>query len=107
MAKKGRSTVYNNITSEEKLKQVNQDNLDLEEDYLDYLRSVDRAKTTIYQYQQNLRVFWCWNLEFNKNKFFVDLTKREISKSRFEHMGLVAKEDSDCKSYAIFFEQFY
>lgn len=80
MAKKGRSTVYNNITSEEKLKQVNQDNLDLEEDYLDYLRSVDRAKTTIYQYQQNLRVFWCWNLEFNKNKFFVDLTKREISK---------------------------
>ena len=79
MAKKGRSTVYNNITSEEKLKQVNQDNLDLEEDYLDYLRSVDRAKTTIYQYQQNLRVFWCWNLEFNKNKFFVDLTKREIS----------------------------
>ena len=80
MAKKGRSTVYNNITSEEKLKQVNQDNLDLEEDYLDYLRSVDRAKTTIYQYQQNLRVFWCWNLEYNKNKFFVDLTKREISK---------------------------
>ena len=80
MAKKGRTTVYNNITSEEKLKQVNEDNIDLENDYLDYLRSVDRAKTTIYQYQQNLHVFWCWNLEFNKNKFFVDLTKREISK---------------------------
>lgn len=80
MAKKGRSTVYNSITSEEKMAQVNQDNIDLENDYLDYLRSVDRAKTTIYQYQMNLHVFWCWNLEFNKNKFFVDLTKREISK---------------------------
>ena len=80
MAKKGRSTIYNSITSEEKLKQVNRDNIDLENDYLDYLRSVDRAATTIYQYQANLHVFWCWNLEFNKNKFFVDLTKREISK---------------------------
>ena len=80
MAKAGRSTVYNSITSEEKMAQVNQDNIDLENDYLDYLRSVDRAKTTIYQYQMNLHVFWCWNLEFNKNKFFVDLTKREISK---------------------------
>lgn len=80
MAKKGRTTVYNNITSEEKLAQVNQDNIDLENDYLEYLHSVDRAPTTIYQYQQNLHVFWCWNLEFNKNKFFVDLSKREISK---------------------------
>ena len=57
MAKKGRSTIYNSITSEEKLKQVNRDNIDLENDYLDYLRSVDRAATTIYQYQANLHVF--------------------------------------------------
>ena len=32
MAKKGRSTVYNSITSEEKMAQVNQDNIDLEKD---------------------------------------------------------------------------
>ena len=37
MAKKGRSTVYNNITSEEKLKQVNQDNLDLIEQKLQFI----------------------------------------------------------------------
>lgn len=78
--KAGRTTVYNDITSEEKLKKVNPDNLELENDYLEYLQSIDRAKTTIYQYQQNLHVFWCWNMEFNKNKFFVDLTKREIAK---------------------------
>jgi len=76
----GRSTVYNNITSEEKMKQVNPENIELENDFLEYLQSIDRAASTIKQYKANLHVFWCWNLEFNKNKFFVDLTKREIAK---------------------------
>lgn len=76
----GRTTVYNTITSEEKLKQVNPDNIQLEEDFLEYLESVDRSKGTIKQYRANLHIFWCWNLEYNKNKFFVDLTKREIAK---------------------------
>lgn len=76
----GRTTVYNNITSPEKLMQVNPDNLQLEEDFLEYLVSIDKSKGTIKQYRANLHVFWCWNLDFNKNKFFVDLTKREISK---------------------------
>lgn len=80
MGKEGRSTVYNNITSPEKLRQVNAENIQLEEDFLEYLASVDRSKGTIAQYKANLHVFWCWNLEYNKNKFFVDLTKREISK---------------------------
>lgn len=81
MAKDGRTTVYNkNITSEEKMKQVNPDNLDLENDFIEYLESVDRAKSTIKQYRANLHVFWCWNLEYNKNKFFVDLSKREMVK---------------------------
>ena len=77
---KGRSTVYNNITSEEKLKQVNPENIMLEEDFLDYLQSVDRSPETIKQYKANLHVFWCWNLDNNNNKFFVDLTKREIAR---------------------------
>ena len=80
MAKAGTTTVYNNITSPEKLAQVNPDNLQLTEDFLEYLQSVDRSKGTIKQYRANLNVFWCWNLDYNKNKFFVDLTKREIAK---------------------------
>ena len=64
----GRSTVYNSITSEDKLEQVCEDNLQLEDDFLEYLTSTDRAKSTIKQYKANLHVFWCWNLEFNKNK---------------------------------------
>lgn len=78
--KEGRTTVYNEITSAEKLKSVNPDNIQLEEDFLEYLTSIDRAKSTIKQYKANLHVFWCWNLEYNKNIFFVDLTKRQIAK---------------------------
>ena len=77
---KGRSTVYNNITSEEKMKHVNPENIELENDFLEYLESIARADSTIKQYRANLHVFWCWNLEFNNNKFFVDLSKREIAK---------------------------
>lgn len=78
--KVGRTTIYNGITSEEKLQQVHPENLQLEDDFLEYLSSIDRSKGTIKQYKANLHIFWCWNLEFNKNKFFVDLTKREIAK---------------------------
>ena len=76
----GRSTVYNSITSKEKLALVNPENTELVNDYLDYLRSIDKSDGTIKQYHSDLKIFMCWNLEHNKNKFFVDLTKREIAK---------------------------
>lgn len=75
-----RKTVYNNITSEEKLAKVNPENIQLGDDFLEYLTSIDRAKTTINSYDADLKVFWCWNEEFNNNKFFVDLSKRDIAK---------------------------
>ena len=80
MDKDGRSTVYNKITDKNKIKQINPDNLQLIDDFIEYLESVDRSKGTIKQYRANLNVFFVWNLENNKNKFFVDLTKREIAK---------------------------
>ena len=76
----GRKTIYNNITSAEKLKLVNPDNLELERDFLDYLVSVDRSKGTIVNYKSDLEIFWCWNLENNRNKFFIDLSKRDVAK---------------------------
>lgn len=78
--KEGRSTVYNAITSDEKLKQVCRENIDLENDFLEYLASADKSKETIKQYKANLHIFWCWNLDNNSNKFFVKMTKREFSK---------------------------
>lgn len=75
-----RSTVYNNIVSPEKLNDVNPDNMELGEDWLEYLQSIDRSPQSIVAYRNDLKIFWVWNLEFNKNKFFTDLTKREIAK---------------------------
>lgn len=76
----GRRTVYNNITSAEKLAQVNPENIQLAEDYIDHMIATDHAETTMNQYRHNLNIFWCWNLEFNKNKFYIDITKREYAK---------------------------
>lgn len=86
MAKKGRTTVYNNLTSEEKLAQVNSDNLQLEEDFIMYLESADKSPGTIKQYRANLHIFWCWCLDntkdrnTGKDKFFIDLSMRDAIK---------------------------
>ncbi len=82
----GRSTVYNNITDDEKLKKVCKANRELENDFLDYLVSTDRANTTINQYRAIMHIFWCWNLDNNDNKEFTNLTKREIA--RFQNNAL-------------------
>ena len=76
----GRSTVYNNIVTEEKKKEINKENQNLMEDFLDYLVSIDRSPATIAQYKNDLYIFFCWNIDENDNKYFVDLTKREIAK---------------------------
>lgn len=82
----GRTTVYNAITSEEKIAKINKKNMELVNDFLDYLKSIDRAPTTIKNYRADLMVFFCWCLENLDNKYFVDLTKREIS--RFQSHAL-------------------
>lgn len=75
-----RETKYNNITSPELLEQVNKDNISLKDEFLSYLQSIDRAKTTIYQYDSDLKIFFVWNLQFNDNKDFIKITKRELTK---------------------------
>lgn len=75
-----RKTVYNNICTPEKLSQVNQENIQLGNDFLEYLTSIDRAKTTIDSYRHDLEIIWVLILELVNNKFFVELTKRDIIK---------------------------
>lgn len=82
----GRKTVYNAITSDEKIAQINKKNMELVNDFIDYMRSIDRAPTTIKNYRADLLVFFCWCLEHLDNKYFVDLTKREIA--RFQSYAL-------------------
>lgn len=82
----GRSTVYNNITTPEKINNINGENRALVKDFLDYLESIGRAKTTIKNYYADLMIFFCWVLEDLGNKRFVDITKREIA--RFQNKAI-------------------
>lgn len=73
-----RKTKQNDITSAELLAQVNPDNKQLLLDFVDYLRSVQRSETTINGYINDIEIAFVWNLRSNKNKFFVEWTKRNI-----------------------------
>lgn len=73
-----RKTRMNNITSPELLSQVNPENIRLMNDFLEYLRSVQRSETTIAAYKNDLEIAWVWCLQNNNNAFFVNWTKRNI-----------------------------
>lgn len=73
-----RKTKQNNITTPELLKQVNPENLQLLEDFLDYLKSTQRSDNTIASYRNDVEIFFVWNLLHNNNTFYCDLTKRNI-----------------------------
>lgn len=75
-----RTTKRNSITSAELLSQVNPDNLSLLDEFMEYLKSTQRSETTIFVYKNDLEIVFCWNVQFNKNKFFVEWTKRDIIK---------------------------
>lgn len=73
-----RKTKMNSITSPELLAQVNPKNKQLLDDFLDYLRSVQRSETTIAGYENDIQIAWVWCLQNNNNAFFVEWTKRNV-----------------------------
>ena len=81
-----RKTVYNHITDEESLSQILLENKILTKDFLDYLRSIDRSPSTIEQYGSDLDIFFVYNLKYNDNKRFTEITKREFA--RFQNHAL-------------------
>lgn len=74
----GRKTKMNSITSPELLRQVNPENIQLLEDFKDYLRSIQRSETTISGYENDIQIAFVWCLQHNNNTFFVNWTKRNI-----------------------------
>lgn len=74
----GRQTKFNKLTSPELLSRVNPENMQLLDDYLNYLSSVDRSNTTIEAYRNDIHIAFVWGLEHNGNKPFVEWTKRNI-----------------------------
>lgn len=72
--------MYNNITTPELIEQILPVNKQLGDDFIEYLQSIDRSPNTIEQYKSDLKIFWVWNLEYNGNKPFIKITKREFAK---------------------------
>ena len=74
----GRKTKQNHITTPELIAQINPENARLVKDYLTYLRSMNRSDTTIEAYKSDLDIFFVWVLLNANNKFFIDITKRDL-----------------------------
>ena len=62
----------------EKIAQINPENIRLMNDFIMYLRSVDRSEQTIVVYKNDLLIFFCWVVDNANNKFFTDISKRDI-----------------------------
>lgn len=75
-----RKTKMNNITNPELISQINSKNADLLNDFVDYLRSVQRSEATINGYINDIQIAFVWNLLYNDNTFYCDWTKRQIVK---------------------------
>lgn len=73
----GRSTIYNNNITEDYDK-VSGENRKLVKEYLQYCKSNDKSPQTIHQYEEWLKVFFCWNLHENDDMLFTDLKKRDF-----------------------------
>lgn len=73
-----RATKMNKITSPELLAQVNPKNMDLKNEFLSYLRAINRSEGTIKQYGSDLDIFFVWILQKAGNKEFIRVTKRDI-----------------------------
>lgn len=74
----GRKTKQNKITSPELIAQINPKNIRLMNDFLEYLRSVGKAESTVKAYTSDLYIFFVWVLQNADNKYFPEITKRDI-----------------------------
>lgn len=73
-----RKTKKNFITSPELIAQINPENRQLLDDYINYMRSIQRSETTIEAYISDINIAFVWNLQFNNNKSFIEWTKRNV-----------------------------
>lgn len=72
-----RETFRKIITTDENLLAINPKNKEL---INKFLRSFDTksAKTSVVNYQSDYNIFFCWNVVYNDNKFFVDIKKSDL-----------------------------
>ena len=68
----------NVITSPELIEQINKDNINLKNDFLNYMRATHKSLGTINAYDSDLNIFFVWVLQNANNKKFIDINKRDI-----------------------------
>jgi len=73
----GRSTVYNNNLTTD-WENVSEANKKLVRDFIRYCKSSDRSPQTMHQYEEWLKVFFCWNYKENGDQFYINLKKRDF-----------------------------
>lgn len=76
----GRKTQMNSLTTPELLAKVNPENKELLQEFLDYLRSMQRSEGTISGYKHDISIAFVWALQYNNNLPFVEWKKRHIIK---------------------------
>lgn len=111
--KMARKTYRRIIVTPELLEKVNKENIKLTERFLKE-KATRSSNLTVEGYRSDLNIFWCWNLEHNDNKFFIDIKKIEFAdffnyvveelrwgSSRFSRLR------SCLSSFSQFIEKFY
>lgn len=78
----GRQTQMNKLTSPELTKQINPENIQLMNDFLEYLRSLKRSEGTIKGYKSDLLIVFTYVLKNCGNKSFIDLKSERLYLSR-------------------------
>ena len=73
-----RKTKMNDLTSPELVKDINPENMRLKEDFLSYLKSVQRSEGTINGYSNDLDIFFVYCMKNLGNKNFVKVSKRDL-----------------------------
>lgn len=62
----GRKTQMNSLTTPELLAKVNPENKDILNEFLDYLRSLQRSEGTIKGYEHDIQIAFVWCVQYNK-----------------------------------------
>lgn len=73
----GRSTVYNDDLTKN-WEEVNPKNKRILKEFVNYCVSNNKSPQTCKQYEAQLKIFFCWNLKDNDDKFFVEIKKRDF-----------------------------
>lgn len=75
--RKGRETFRKVITNPELIEQINPENQKLVDRFLKNF-ATKRSPNSVVSYRSNLNIFFCWNVLYNENGFFIDLKKFEL-----------------------------